>query len=93
MRSEAVERLGRPVRGSGAVSEATVTPIRRDGPRPLGEPLLTAQDVADHLRCSVELVYKHRRAGKLRAVKLGAVYRFRPAAVQQYLEQLEREGR
>lgn len=55
----------------------------------LGSPLLTAEQVAAHLACSVELVYKLRRLGKLPAVKLGALYRWRPEVVRRYLDAAE----
>ncbi|MFY3742461.1 helix-turn-helix domain-containing protein [Anaeromyxobacter sp. Red801] len=55
----------------------------------LGAPLLTAEQVAAHLACSVELVYKLRRLGKLPAVKLGALYRWRPEVVRRYLDAAE----
>ena len=58
----------------------------------LGAPLLTADEVATYLRCSVEMVYKLRRTGRLRAVKVGALYRFRPEAVRA-LVGAEGEGR
>jgi excisionase family DNA binding protein len=51
----------------------------------LGPPLLTAEEVAAHLRCSVELVYKLRRLKRLPAVKLGAVYRWRPDVVRAFV--------
>jgi excisionase family DNA binding protein len=53
---------------------------------PLGSPLLTAEQVAAHLSCSVELVYKLRRQKVLPAVRLGAVYRWRPEVVRAYVE-------
>ncbi len=66
-----------------------------NAPRPvssdtrLGPPLLTAEEVAAHLSCSVELVYKLRRTGRLRAVRLGAVFRWRPEVVRAFLEAQE----
>jgi excisionase family DNA binding protein len=51
----------------------------------LGPPLLTAEQVAKYLGCSVELVYKLRRTGRLRAVKLGALYRWRPEVVSAFV--------
>lgn len=56
---------------------------------PLGPPLLTAEQVAAHLACSPEFVYKLRRVGKLPAVKLGALYRWRPEVVRRYLDAAE----
>lgn len=55
----------------------------------LGAPLLTADDVAAHLRCSVEMVYKLRKLGRLPAVRLGAVYRWRPEIVRAFLDNQE----
>jgi excisionase family DNA binding protein len=55
----------------------------------LGPPLLTAEEVAGHLRVSVELVYKLRRERKLPAVRLGAVYRWRPDVVRAFLDKQE----
>jgi excisionase family DNA binding protein len=55
----------------------------------LGPPLLTAEQVAAHLTCSVELVYKLRRTRKLPAVRLGAVYRWRPEVVRAFLDSQE----
>jgi excisionase family DNA binding protein len=55
----------------------------------LGEPLLTAEEVAAHLKCSVEFVYKLRRLKRLRAVKLGATYRWRPESVRAFLSESE----
>jgi excisionase family DNA binding protein len=56
----------------------------------LGPPLLTAEQVAAFLGCSVELVYKLRRQGKLKAVKLGALYRWRPEVVRTFVGAAER---
>lgn len=56
---------------------------------PLGPPLLTAGEVAAHTKISVEMVYKLRRQGKLPAVKLGALYRWRPEVVRAYLDESE----
>lgn len=55
----------------------------------LGPPLLTAEQVAAHLTCSVELVYKLRRDGKLPAVRIGSVFRWRPQVVQAFEQQQE----
>ena len=57
----------------------------------LGDPLLTAEQVAEHLQCSPELVYKLRRVGRLPAVKLGALYRWRPEIVRAFID--AQEGR
>ena len=55
----------------------------------LGPPLMRADEVAAHLRCSVEMVYKLRRMGRLRAVRLGALYRWKPEVVRAFLEAAE----
>jgi len=46
------------------------------------EPLWTAEDVAAFLRVSLSMVYKLRRQGSLPAVRVGALFRFRPEAVR-----------
>jgi excisionase family DNA binding protein len=56
---------------------------------PLGPPLLTAEEVAAHLNCSVEMVYKLRRQGRLRAVRLGATYRWRLEVIRTFLGDME----
>jgi excisionase family DNA binding protein len=48
------------------------------------EPLWTAEDVSAFLRVSLSMVYKLRRAGKLRAVPVGSLYRFNPAHVRAF---------
>jgi excisionase family DNA binding protein len=52
---------------------------------------MTADEVAAHLRCSVEMVYKLRRTGRLKAVRLGALYRWKPEVVRAFVE--AEEGR
>jgi excisionase family DNA binding protein len=54
--------------------------------RPTLEPLLTAPQVAELLSASESLVYALRRAGKLRAVRVGTLLRFRPADVRAYID-------
>jgi excisionase family DNA binding protein len=49
------------------------------------EPLLTARDVAQLLRCSVSEVYKLRRTGALPAIPVGALLRFNPEVVRAYM--------
>jgi excisionase family DNA binding protein len=56
----------------------------------LGPPLLTAEEVAAHLRCSAELVHKLRRQRKLPAVKLGAIWRWRPEVVRAFVSAEEK---
>jgi excisionase family DNA binding protein len=50
------------------------------------EPLLTAPQVAELLSVSESLVYALRRTGKLRAVRVGTLLRFRPADVRAYID-------
>jgi excisionase family DNA binding protein len=63
--------------------------VSAPAPAHLGPPLLTAEEVAAHLRCSVELVYKLRRLKRLPAVKLGAVYRWRTEVVRAFVGAVE----
>lgn len=49
------------------------------------EALLTAEDVARLLGVSESLVYKLRRENKIRAIRIGALLRFRPADVRSYV--------
>ena len=55
----------------------------------LGPPLLGADEVASHLGCSVELVYKLRRQGRLKAVRIGSVFRWRPSVVEAFVKASE----
>lgn len=55
-----------------------------NAPPPL-EPLLTAEGVAQLLGVSESLVYKLRRENKIRAIRIGALLRFRPADVRSYV--------
>jgi excisionase family DNA binding protein len=48
------------------------------------EPLWTAEDVAAFLRVSLSMVYKLRRMGTLRAVRVGALFRFEPDVVRAF---------
>lgn len=50
------------------------------------EPLLTAEDVAKLLSVSESLVYQLRRTGKLRAIRIGTLLRFRPVDVREYID-------
>ena len=52
----------------------------------VAEPLWTAENVAGFLQVSLSMVYKLRREGRLPAVRVGALYRFRPEAVRAYLD-------
>lgn len=55
----------------------------------LGEPLLTVGEVAAHLSCSQEMIYKLRRLKRLPAVRLGASYRWRPDVVRKFIGAVE----
>ncbi len=53
---------------------------------PLGPPLLTTRDVADHVGVSCETVLRRYRAGRLRGIRVGGrVLRFEAAAVDDFL--------
>lgn len=56
----------------------------------LGPPLLSAEQVAEHLVVSVELVYKLRRQGRLPAVRVAALWRWRPEVVRAFVAEQER---
>jgi len=53
--------------------------------RALIEPLMTAEEVAESLHCSESLVYKLRREGNLKSVRVGSLLRFRPDDVRAYV--------
>lgn len=50
-----------------------------------GEELLDVRQVADLLGCSSRTVQRLRKRGQLRSVKVGALRRYRPADVAEYL--------
>lgn len=50
------------------------------------EALLTAEEVAELLRCSPRTVGRLRRAGKLPGVLVGRAYMFSRAAVEEFIE-------
>lgn len=52
---------------------------------PITEPLWTAEDVAKYLRLEPETVRAMAREGKIPALKVGRVWRFRLADVKEYL--------
>jgi excisionase family DNA binding protein len=61
--------------------------------------VLTLREAADFLRCSPDTVKRHARAGELPASKIGRVWRFRRADLDEWLanggtrrEALEDEG-
>jgi excisionase family DNA binding protein len=49
------------------------------------EQLLTAEDVSKLLNVSESLVYQLRRNGKIRAIRIGTLLRFRPEDVRAYV--------
>ena len=54
------------------------------------EPLLVASEVAAMLRVTTGWVYAQTRAGRMPCVRLGRYYRYRAAAIQAWLEEVER---
>lgn len=46
------------------------------------EDTMTAQEVADKLKVSVETIYRHCKTGKWQATKIGRLYRFTPEQYQ-----------
>lgn len=52
--------------------------------------LMTAQQVATLLSVPATWVYAQTRAGRIPAIRLGRYYRYRPAAIADWLEASER---
>lgn len=52
----------------------------------MSDPLLTAAEVADHLRVSTMTVYRLVRRGELPAVRVGRNYRVRASDLAAYLD-------
>jgi excisionase family DNA binding protein len=48
--------------------------------------ILTAKEVADYLRCHISTVYRLAKGGKLPGFRLGADWRFREDALQNWLD-------
>lgn len=48
--------------------------------------ILTAKEVADYLRCHISTVYRLAKNGKLPGFRLGADWRFREDALQNWLD-------
>jgi len=48
--------------------------------------ILTAKEVADYLRCHISTVYRLAKTGKLPGFRLGADWRFREDALQNWLD-------
>ena len=48
--------------------------------------ILTAKEVADYLRCHISTVYRLAKTGKLPGFRLGADWRFRDDALQNWLD-------
>jgi excisionase family DNA binding protein len=54
--------------------------------------LLTPEEVAEQLRVGRTKVYELMASGKLRSVKIGRRRRVSPGALEEFIEQSEREG-
>ena len=54
------------------------------------ERMLTPEEVADRLRVTVPTVYVWLRAGRLAGIKIGRLWRIRPAAVEALLNERDR---
>lgn len=52
---------------------------------PPAEPTITAAELADELRCSVDKVYQLANAGELPGFRLGREWRFYPSVVREHL--------
>jgi len=52
----------------------------------MGYELLTVQDVMDRLRVADETIYRHIRSGKLRAVRVGSLWRIPEDALDEFLQ-------
>ena len=50
------------------------------------ERLWTVREIADQTGLSLSMVYKQVALGKLRAVRIGRSYRFKPEAVDEFLK-------
>jgi len=48
--------------------------------------ILTAKEVADYLRCHISTVYRLAKTGKLPSFRLGADWRFREDALQNWVD-------
>ena len=53
---------------------------------PAASKILTAKEVADYLRCHISTVYRLAKTGKLPGFRLGADWRFREDALQNWLD-------
>jgi len=63
---------------------------RTDPPTPAAGVLLTADEVAALLRVSKAWVYAQTRAGRIPHVRLGRHVRYRRAAIESWVEDVER---
>jgi excisionase family DNA binding protein len=61
-------------------------------PRHIPEKLLTADEVAAQLGVGVKWVWAQARAGAIPHVKLGRYRRFRPEAIDSWIDELERRS-
>jgi len=66
-------------------AEPTSTLIQRSEDVPT-DPLLTPREVAQYFKIDEETVRLMARDGKLPAIKIGRLWRFRKSSIQQYLE-------
>jgi excisionase family DNA binding protein len=71
---------------SGAIADVTRTTRTEHGVR---ESLLTAQDVADLLGVATSWVYEQSRRGRIPTVTLGRYRRYRRAAIEAWVMNLE----
>lgn len=58
----------------------------------MSDPLLNAADVATLLGVPVSWVYEQSRRGRIPTVTLGRYRRYRSSAVEEWIEQLERQS-
>jgi excisionase family DNA binding protein len=59
---------------------------------PLGEPLLTVDELRVLLRVSRSTLYELVRSGELRPIRVGERLRFEPDAVREYLDREREDG-
>ncbi len=68
-----------------ATPSTTASSTPGTGPIPLDEPLMTPDEVAAILRLAPLTVSRMARAGRIRAVRTAAGYRFQRAAIADYI--------
>ena len=59
----------------------------------IGEPLLTAEEVAAYLQVPVSWVREHTRAGNCPAIPVGRYWRYRMSKVEAWLDSCSQPGR